>query len=311
MKIKNNLVVAWADQNWVVGIRNVRTKGCVLAREVSRPVRSRFEPAVLPSNAFQFYAVENSNRSVSMKAHPRLRGFTLVELLVVIGIIAILASISLPVLANVKKKAKIAQARTEMLGLAASIKQYDGDYNRYPASPAAESASANRDFTFGTFGITQLVPGSVLNSFPTAPFYETNNAELVAILLDIDDGVNLNHRRNPRKNKYWNAKMVSSEINGVSTADYVARDPFGMPYMVTLDMNDDNKCLDAVYGRASVSERAPTDNVGFYGLSRTGPGEPFLLNAPVMIWSFGPDKEFDTGSANAGVNRDNVLSWAN
>jgi len=86
------------------------------------------------------------------------RGFTLIELLVVIGIIAVLAGILFPVLAIVKTRAKVQSARREMQGLAMAIKLYDGDYNRYPSSVAAEKASANTDFTFGTRGIT-ISPG--------------------------------------------------------------------------------------------------------------------------------------------------------
>ena len=307
MKTKKHLNVAWADQSWPVGIRQV-PRACGLAREIVRLVRSRFEPTALPPNTFPFFALEKSNRAIPTNSRPRPRGFTLVELLVVIGVIAILAGITLPVLAKVKTRAKVAQARTEMQGLAASIKQYENDYNRYPASQLTETASANTDFTFGTSGLS--LPFTVVNGPPITT--ETNNSELVMILLDIDAGVNTDHRRNPRKNKYWNAKMVSSDVGGVSSVDYVARDPFGMPYIVTLDMNDDNKCLDAVYSKVAVSERAPTDNVGFYGLSRTAPNQPFLLNGPVMIWSWGPDKQFsDQDKANAGLNSDNILSWAN
>ncbi len=43
-------------------------------------------------------------------------GFTLIELLVVIAIIGILAAMLLPVLATVKKHAKIVQASTENPG---------------------------------------------------------------------------------------------------------------------------------------------------------------------------------------------------
>ncbi len=302
MKTKQHLSVAWTDQSWDIRIRNPRG-GCKLDRDILRLVRSRFEPLALPEDMY---------RPVSLKSsRPRPGGFTLIELLVVIAIIAILAGLILPVLATVKTRGKIAYSRTEMANLSASIKAYEGEYNRYPASPAAEKAAANTDFTFGTTGLPVTPPSvDILNPPPVTQ--QANNSELVIILLDVDQGVNANHVRNPRKNKFWNAKMVTGDLPGVSLSDYVARDPWGSPYIVSVDLNDDNKCLDAFYRKNSVSERSAGDNVGFYGLSRpqAAPVDSFELNGPVMIWSLGPDKGCDDGAkANTGLNRDNILSW--
>src|SRR5688572_18418412 len=159
MKTKK-INIAWDERSWPVAIWPVGQTSCLLVEAAScrppigtgrgRPVNQHAR--CLPHVGVPFWAMWD-NRATSMKFHPRLRGFTLIELLVVIAIIAILAGITLPVLAQVKKKAKVAQARSEMQGLAASIKQYENDYNRYPASPLAEKASAATpatDFTFGT-----------------------------------------------------------------------------------------------------------------------------------------------------------------
>jgi prepilin-type N-terminal cleavage/methylation domain-containing protein len=315
MNTKQHLSVVWTDQNWDVRIRNRQRGGCKLDRDILRLVRSRFEPLPLPEDMY---------RPVSLKSfRPRPGGFTIVELLVVISIIAILAGIILPVLANVKKKGKIAYTRAEMANLSASIKAYESDYNRYPASPDAERAAANTDYTFGTTGINPPPQGTqIVNpNPPIPPAANANNSDLVLILLDVSDsnpqmagdqGVNASHVRNPRKNKYWNAKMVSGDLPGVSLSDFVARDPWGSPYIVTVDLNDDNKCLDAFYRMDSVSRRAAGDPVGFFGLSTAGgaPADSFAVNGPVMVWSLGPDKGADDGAkANAGLNADNVLSW--
>ena len=122
-------------------------------------------------------------------------------------------------------------------------------------------------------------------------------------------GANANYARNPRKTPYYSPKQVSGPMPGLSAEDFVMRDPFGNPYMITLDMNDDNKCRDAFYEKAGVSQRAPGDNVGFYGLSRANPGASFEVPGSVMIWTFGPDKKAGNVKANEDPNKDNILSW--
>ena len=237
------------------------------------------------------------------------RGFSLVELLVVIAIVAVLAGILLPVLARVKTKMRVANARREMQGLIMAINDYARDYSRQPCSPAAEKVSTNQDLTFAIHA-GGLMPGG--SPIENGLGYEANNSEIVTILLGVDRAPNANHVRNPRKARYWEAKMVTGPNAGVSTEDYVARDPWGTPYIITLDMNDDNRCRDAFYRRASVTERKVNDNVGFFGLSRAQAGDNFEVSGTAMIWSLGPDRSYNSQEkANTDLNRDNVLSWAN
>jgi prepilin-type N-terminal cleavage/methylation domain-containing protein len=223
---------------------------------------------------------------------PRRRAFTLIEMLVVIAIIAILAGILLPALGGVKRKAKIKIAKSEMNMIVAAIKEYESSYERYPASKPVEATSTavSPDYTFGV---------GMLASDGRA----RDNSELMEILLDIDrvGGPNEGHRRNPKKLVLLHAKQVTGELPGVNTVDWIYRDPFGNPYIVTLDLNDDNKCIDKFYGSIPLG-----DTVGLV----KNAAMQWELNASVMVWSFGPDgKADDRAGAKDGVNKDNLLSW--
>jgi type II secretory pathway pseudopilin PulG len=60
------------------------------------------------------------------------RGFTLVEMLTVIGIIILLVSILLPVIGSVRRKAYAADTAALLNNLAAGIQRYHADFNAYP-----------------------------------------------------------------------------------------------------------------------------------------------------------------------------------
>src|SRR2546422_1605232 len=101
------------------------------------------------------FNVQRSTFKIQSCRIPRSNGFTIIEMLVVIAIIAILAGLLLPALSAAKIRAKIAQAKLEMKNLEGAIKGYDGEYSRYPASPLAENASQRLagigviDYTYG------------------------------------------------------------------------------------------------------------------------------------------------------------------
>jgi prepilin-type N-terminal cleavage/methylation domain-containing protein len=60
------------------------------------------------------------------------RGFTLVEMLVVMGVIVVLASMIFPAAAIFKKKAALTKVRTEMKSVALAIQAYKEKFGHYP-----------------------------------------------------------------------------------------------------------------------------------------------------------------------------------
>jgi len=244
--------------------------------------------------------------------------FTLVELLVVIAIIGILAAMLLPVLARVGDAAKKAKARTEMSAIVTAIEAYDQDYSRFPMTTVEQTAAGTNDFTTGLYGFG---PGA-----GTKGYSSDNNSNTIAILMDLtaypngNATANAGHAKNPKQVKYLTPKLSDYDQNtstdpkppGGVDRNGVYRDPWGNPYVITMNTSySDLGTSDYLYSLESVSQQNGVN--GYNGLfnpvDANGNGDHFYYHGKVMVWSAGPDGKYDTGHANAGVNKDNVISW--
>jgi prepilin-type N-terminal cleavage/methylation domain-containing protein len=234
--------------------------------------------------------------------------FTLIELLVVIAIIGILAALLLPALAVVKRKAAIKQAQMEIGQIVNAINRYNTEYSHYPTMQ-----TTTNDFTY--FG---GVP-SVEAALPTIS--TTNNSEVIAILMDIDKypatglpTVDAGHIKNSHSVKFLNAKMAQDTNSPGVGPDLVYRDPWGNPYIISLDLNYDENTQDAFYRTHKVSQGPGGNAQGINGLSdptdSSGVKDDYAYRGGVMVWSAGPDKRVDINeAADQDENKDNVISW--
>jgi prepilin-type N-terminal cleavage/methylation domain-containing protein len=76
-----------------------------------------------------------------MNCRPRKRGFTLIELMVVIAIIVLLMAILFPVFSTVRRKAHETQCFNNLSQLASALKEYRRDHGRFPAAPFYDAAA--------------------------------------------------------------------------------------------------------------------------------------------------------------------------
>jgi len=150
----------------------------------------------------------------------KLSAFTLIELLIVIVIIAILASVAFPVTALVMEQARKAEAKNEVTNLVNAIKMYELEYGKLPFQ-AGEGGESDLEMFTDQDNIISVLSGYNVDGLNPRrkPFYEGKTA------------------KNP------DSPEPKGGLHGTDEQLQLS-DPWGNPYVIWIDSNYDNVLQD-------------------------------------------------------------------
>jgi len=203
-------------------------------------------------------------------------GFTLMELLIVIAMIAILIGIGYPTFISILEKARKTQAANEEQQIVAAVNGFYTDYGKYP-----------------------LVTADTIIAGSTTPSNADLFYSLRAVALGANAPVNGIPAVNPRAIVFIQPPISKTGTKGgINTTTGIWYDPFGSPYNVMIDGSYDNQLTNPYTD-------APSGTTLYLGVIVWSFGKNGRLGGGAPAAGF----TSENGTANNFTNSSDVISW--
>lgn len=232
------------------------------------------------------------------------RYFTLVELLVVVGIVVILAGLVLPAVIGGAQQGRITQAKSDMKAIQMALAQMDQTYGRIlrvsnDTTPTVTYATGTNATSTDTFNTTRISSDSNLTGSDTSTTFAVyNNSNLNAynsLIAELTvtgkkDSSIIPYQHNTRKIKFLDPNSSfdpASDFNSTDNAPLLWRDPWGNAYTIMINVDGKDRI------------RRPDDPRKY-------------ISGKTAIYSYGPNGENDNGSnASEGGTKlqDDIATW--